>query len=296
MQNAGTLLPNDPSVLAPITVTSPVASDILSNNGVCTPVPSAAPGVASCTITLTSVEPNGRTLNASFSGSADLAASNGTGNLIVTAALTSQQVCIASDFRNVAVPGGSTIWFNSIFKVRDVTKQLIHVSFYQSSAQFQYTDPVGNAVTVNQKLPDANITIDPNATSASTTFDPVNNVWITTIPFDLDDNSFLTGMPWIAPAAGLPADVEPVNVCGTFASDVATVDIGWRWAAAAYSSFGSDNTTLGVKPMDTDFDNPGANHDLAGTPENYKQFVIPGARGKGGKNYTGSYSRSSVIE
>jgi hypothetical protein len=71
-------------------------------------------------------------------------------------------------------------------------------------------------------------------------------------PWDLDDNSFLTGMPWLVPSAGLPADVEPVTVCGAFASDVASVDIGWRWAAAAYSSFSSDSTALGVKPMDTD--------------------------------------------
>jgi hypothetical protein len=286
----------DPSVLAAIAVSSPVASDILSNNGVCTPAPSATTGVASCTITVTSVEPNGRTLNARFAGSADLIASNGTADLIVTAALQSQQVCIASDFRNVAVPGGSYVWFNSIFKVRDVTKQLIHISFFQSSVQFQYTDPAGNAVTVNQALPDAKITIDPNATAASTSFDPINNVWITTIPWDLDDNSFLTGMPWRVPSAGLPADVEPVTVCGTFASDVASVDIGWRWAAASYSGFSSDNTTLGVKPMDTDHDNQATNHDHAGTPENYIQFVIPGARGKGGKNYTGTYSKSAVIE
>jgi len=162
--------------------------------------------------------------------------------------------------------------------------------------QFQYTDPSGNLVTVNQPLPDAHIVIDPNATTASTSFDPVNNVWLTTIPWDLDDNSFLTGLPWAVSSAGLPADVEPVTVCGTFAADVADIDIGWRWAAAAYSSFSSDNTTLGVKPMDTDFDNPGTNNDRAGTPENYKQFVIPGARGKGGKNYTGSYSRSAIIE
>jgi hypothetical protein len=38
------------------------------------------------------------------------------------------------------------------------------------------------------------------------------------------------------------------------------------------------------------------NHDRAGTPENFKAFVIAGARGKGGKNYTGSYSRSAEIE
>jgi len=289
-------IPIDPGVLAPIAVGSGATTDVLSNNGVCTPVPSTTPGAASCTITITSVEPNGRTITANFPGSADLTVSNAAADLMVTAALLSQQACIASDFRNVAVPGGSYVWFNSIFKVRDVTKQLIHVSFFKSTVQFQYTDPAGNTVTVNQKLPDAQITIDPNATTASTSFDAINNVWITTIPWDLDDNSFLTGMPWHVPSAGLPADVEPVTVCGTFASDVASVDIGWRWAAAAFSSFSSDSTTLGVKPMDTDHDNQATNHDHAGSPENYIQFVIPGARGKGGKNYTGTYSRSAAIE
>jgi hypothetical protein len=151
-------------------------------------------------------------------------------------------------------------------------------------------------VTVNQAMPDAKIVIDPSVTTASTTFDAINNVWITTVPFDLDDAAFLTGLPWLVPAGGIPGDIEPVTFCGTFASDTAGVDIGWRWAAAAYSSFSSDNSVLGVKPMFTDHDNPGTNRDLAGTPENFKQFVIPGARGRGGKNYTGTYSRSAFIE
>jgi MBG domain (YGX type)/Bacterial Ig-like domain (group 3) len=290
------VIPIDPNVLANMTLTSPVVSDVLSNNGVCTPVPSTGPGVASCTITVTSIEPNGRTLKASFPGSADLTASSGSGALMVTAALQGQRACIRSDFRNVAVGGGNTIWFNSIFKVRDVTKQLVHVSFYQGTVQFQYTDATGKVLTVNQALPDAQITIDPSAAAASTAFDTVNNVWNTTIPWDLDDNAFLTGLPWTVPSAGLPGDVEPVTVCGTFASDVANIYIGWRWAAAVYSSFGSDNNTLGVKPMDTDHDNHGTNRDRVGTPENYKQFVIPGARGKGAENYTGSYSGSNAIE
>lgn len=290
------VIPIDPSVLAPFTLTSPFASDILTNGGACAPAPSASPGLASCTVGITSVEPNGRNLYASFAGTADLGPSTNSAELMVTASLLSQQVCINSDFRNVAVPGGSAIWFNSIFRVRDVSKQLINVSFFNSTVQFQYTDPLGNPVEVNLSLPDAHIVIDPNATSATTTFDPANNVWLTTIPFDLDDNAFLTGMPWLVPSAGLPADVEPVSWCGTFASDVADIDIGWRWAAAAYSSFGSDNTTVAVKPMDTDFDNQGTNNDHAGAPENYKSFVIPGARGKGRKNYTGSYSRSLIIE
>jgi hypothetical protein len=72
--------------------------------------------------------------------------------------------------------------------------------------------------------------------------------------------------------------------------------MGWCWSAAAYSSFSGDNTVLGVKPMDTDHDNPPVNRDRAGTPENFKTFVIPGARGRGGKNYTGSYSGSAEID
>ena len=121
-------------------------------------------------------------------------------------------------------------------------------------------------------------------------------MWITTTPFDLDDSAFLTGVPWLVPAGGIPGDIELVTWCGTFASDTPGVDIGWRWAAAAYASFSGDNATLGVKPMDTDHDNPAANHDNAGTPENFKSFLIPGARGKGGTNYTGSYSGSAKIE
>jgi hypothetical protein len=263
---------------------------------VCTLVPGAAPGIATCAVTLTAVEPNGRTLNASFPGSSALVASAGTADLVVTAPLESKMSCINSDFRNVGVPGGSYLWFNSIFKVRDVPRQRITISFFQSSVQFQYTDASRNVVTVNQTMPDARIVIDPSVTTPSTIFDAVDNVWITTIPFDLDDSAFLTGLPWLVPAGGLPADVEPVTWCGTFASDTAGVDIGWRWAAAAYSSFSGDSTTLGVKPMDSDQDNPAANHDNAGAPENFRGFVIPGARGKGGKNYTGSYSGSATIE
>jgi hypothetical protein len=35
---------------------------------------------------------------------------------------------------------------------------------------------------------------------------------------------------------------------------------------------------------------------LGRTPENFKQFAIAGARGKGGTNYTGTYSLNREIE
>jgi hypothetical protein len=55
-------------------------------------------------------------------------------------------------------------------------------------------------------------------------------------------------------------------------------------------------TRLGVKAMNTDHDNPPTNRDNAGTPETFKTLVIAGARGKGGTNYTGTYSGSAEIE
>jgi hypothetical protein len=293
---SGMVIPIDASLLAPLTATSTFSSDVLTNNGVCIPVPTVTPGQATCSLTVTSVEPNGHSINASFAGTADLVASTGAGDFMVTAAISGQPVCIASDFRNIAVAGGSAVWFNSIFKVHHVTRQLVHVSFFSSTAQFQYVNIHGGLVTVNESLPNAAITIDPSATVASTTFDPANNMWNTTLPWDLDDAGFLTGMPWTVPPGGLPGDVKPVTVCGTFASDVAGMEIGWRWAAAAYSSFGSNNSVLGVKPIDSDGDNPATNDDRAGTPENFKQFVIPGARGKGGRNYTGTYTHDNTVE
>ena len=290
------VIPIDPSVLGSITLTSTVATDVLSNNGVCTPLPSATPGVASCTLTVTSAEPNGRTLVANFAGSASLAAATGSVNLIVTTPVEGQRSCISSDFLNIRINGGDYIWFNSIFRIRFVHRQKINISFSGSSVQFRYRDRNGKLINVNQSVPDAHIVIDPSVRFGSTTFDSLKQVWITTIPWDLDDNAFLSGMSWRVPASGLPSDVEPVTWCGRFASDVPGMDIGWRWAAAAYSSFSSNDAVLGVKPMDTDRDGPFGNDDRAGTPDNFKRFVIPGARGWGGRNYTGSYSRAKEID
>lgn len=296
------VIPFDPAVLVPVTVSSPIVSDILSNAS-CTPVASSNPGIASCSVTLTAIEPNGRSIAAAFAGSPNLLASSAESNLTVTAPLESKVSCIKSDFRNVAVPGGSYIWFNSILNLndwhhwdRDDTTRKVTVTFFQSSVQFQYPDGTGNLVVVNQAMPDAKIVFDPGVTTPSTTYDGVNHVWLTTLPFDTDDAAFLSGMPWQVPSGGIPADIEPVTWCGTFASDTANVEIGWRWAAATYSTFSNDNTVLGVKPMNSDRDNPADNRDNAGTPENFKQYVVPGARGKGGRNYTGNYSGDGDID
>ena len=63
--------------------------------------------------------------------------------------------------------------------------------------------------------------------------------------------------------------------------------MNWQWAAAVYTSFSADPSMLGVKPVDDKVHSPYLNSDRAGTPENFKHFVIGGATGGGGANYTG---------
>jgi hypothetical protein len=53
---------------------------------------------------------------------------------------------------------------------------------------------------------------------------------------------------------------------------------------------GSSDFEAGAKPVDDKVQNPYLNADHAGTPENFKSYVIGGATGGGGSNYTGGYS------
>ena len=54
--------------------------------------------------------------------------------------------------------------------------------------------------------------------------------------------------------------------------------------------FVSDYNLIGVKPVDDNHASVYQNSDHAGTPENFKMFVVGGATGGGGSNYTGGYS------
>ena len=160
-------------------------------------------------------------------------------------------------------------------------------------ASLQFT---AGGATYNLPIPDATITFSPSATSATTSFDSSKNAWITNLPSTgLAGNSFLSGMTFPVPANGLPGGINPVTWSGTFYSDTSGVSINWQWAAAVYTSFGSDYRTLNVKPVDDTSASVYKNSDHAGTPEAYKTFVTGGARGGGGSNYTGSYSATASV-
>jgi len=286
-------------------ITSLIASDTFSpndstGNGTCVLTGNGAS--ASCMLTVTPVEADLHALTASYLGDSFHLASTQNADMTVTAPLVSQKVCLDAPFNGQAIPAGSTVWFNAVFQTngQKITK-LTHLTFYKQTIQIGSGTPM--------PVPDGVILFDPTALVASTTFDPADNRWNTTLPtYNLAGKNWLSGMPVRLPA-GLPGSTAPITWCGQFASDLSTISLGWQWAAAVYSSnsnfvlFDPNNSAsydlnpIGVKAVDDNkADVNYQNSDHAGTPENFLKFVIGGARGGGGGNYTGGYSGSGNLK
>ena len=191
---------------------------------------------------------------------------------------------IASNFNGTSIPGNSTIWFSSVIKPSlhgacPATVKLINQAI--KSSKF------------NLAVPNSEIHFVAGACPATTVYQ--NGVWVTTVGCDFTGNIFLSGLAYKVPAAGLPGGINPVTWSGTFTTDTAGVTMNWLWAAAVYTTFATDNNAIGVKPVDGNQCTSYLNSDHAGTPENYKPYVIGGARGGGGSNWTGSLSGTLSI-
>lgn len=153
----------------------------------------------------------------------------------------------------------------------------------------------GSGVNETLSAPNAAITFSPSATQATTSFNAATNTWNTTLPTShLSGNAFLDGFGFQVPAGGLPGGINSVTWTASF-STTSAVKINWQWAAAVYTSVTSDNNAAGVKPVDDNHASQYQNSDHAGTPENFESYVIGGARGGGGSNYTGSYSGTAAV-
>jgi hypothetical protein len=126
-----------------------------------------------------------------------------------------------------------------------------------------------------------------------------NNQWVTTVPLSgLAGNVFLDGVAVQAPTpGGFPGGIKDVTWQGMFFSPTPGLRIQWQWAAAIYrkADFSDDYNALGVKPVDDNQASAYHNSDHAGTPENFRPYVLGGARGGGGSNFTGSYSGTAAF-
>ena len=106
------------------------------------------------------------------------------------------------------------------------------------------------------------------------------------------DFAFMGGLEFQVPV-NFPGSISNINWSATISIDKVGVSAAWKWAAAVYTSLGA-HSVLNIKPKNGTTQNPYPNNDLAGTPENYKSFLVSGAKGSGGTNYTGTYSTTST--
>jgi hypothetical protein len=193
---------------------------------------------------------------------------------------------ITSNFNGTPIAAGNYLWLNSVLKASGLGSNPVTIFFNNAT--------IGTADTILH-VPNATITFSPTATSATTAYDSNTDTWFTTLPSSgVAGNTFLTGLSFPVPD-NIPGGVHGLTMTGCFVSDTPGVTVSWQWAAAAYTQFSTDYNALGIKPVDDDHASQYHNSDHAGTPENFKSFVIGGGTGGGGSNYTGSYSGTAQI-
>lgn len=112
-------------------------------------------------------------------------------------------------------------------------------------------------------------------------------------PVNTAGNDLLNAVAWQVPA-DLPGGIQNVTWSAKFFTKSNVQNMHWQWAAAVYTQFSDKFKDIQIKPVD-DNNYPPYNSDHAGTPEAFKQYVIGGATGGGGANYTGGYSGTVSI-
>jgi streptogramin lyase len=200
---------------------------------------------------------------------------------------------IGSNFNGTAITQNNYIWFSSVLKVSGLSSSTTTTMLFVN----QYIDFTASGKSFHLPVPDSRLTFDPTVTASTstTTFDTAANTWVIRVPTSgVSGNILLSGLAFQVPAGGLPGGINPVTWSGNLIDSAPNLSVHWQWAAAVYNHFSSDNTALGVKPLDM-ATGPYPNSDHAGTPEAYKSSVTGGARGGGGSNYTGSYSGTQKV-
>jgi hypothetical protein len=192
---------------------------------------------------------------------------------------------IVSNFNGTPISAGNYIWFNSVFTVHGLSSSPTTIAFNNATIQFS-----ANGNNYNLNVPGGTINFNPAIQMAKTVFDNNHQHWITSLAPGSSGNTFLVGYTFQVPNGGLPGGINPVTWSGQFTTDTQGITIQWQWAAAVYTSFSNDYNAIGVKPIDANQGSQYLNSDHAGTPENEKAYVVGGARGGGGSNWTGSYS------
>jgi len=198
---------------------------------------------------------------------------------------------IKHHFNAKSIQAGHYIWFNSSFKPSGIYKwgRKDPVTILVTNSRISFT-VYGKKYSL--AVPDSRIRFAHDIRSATTHF--VNNVWETNVPLSFRDDVFMGGLSYLVPAR-LPRNIKNVTWTADVTIDKPGVSLDWKWGAGIYSQF-AGHDGLAIKPVDGWRYNTYWNFNSAGTPENYKKYLVPGATGnKHGKTYTGHQSRHKKI-
>ena len=207
--------------------------------------------------------------------------------LVASTSVSATTISIASNFNGTDILG-NYIWYNAHLTTLPTTEG----SLLFTNQSVANDDP--SIATYN--IADALITFVSGTGSATTTFNNSLNRWETTVYLDSSPGDPFFGGLGVLPGIELSGS-NPV----TWTADVAASSsllgesFNWQWAAAAYTSFTTDFTSLEVAAIDgynctTGGGGTPATNVQSGTPCTYTSFVTGGARGGGGSNFTGSNS------
>jgi hypothetical protein len=195
---------------------------------------------------------------------------------------------ITSNFNGTAIPSGRTLWFSAVAKAKGLGTNPVTVNVTDASVSF-----TANGTPYAIDLPDSTIIFDPTATSATISYDPIKG-WAETVPSSIGGNVLIDAGQY-AVTSDLPGGIKNVTLTANFNASSSGVTLNWAWSAAAYSQFNPDNSQVGVKPVDDNQVSQYKNSDHAGTPESEKSYVVGGAMGGGGSNYTGGLSGTLAV-
>jgi hypothetical protein len=203
---------------------------------------------------------------------------------------------LQSNFNENLIAGVSDVWFSASMSPQNINPSTT-TNFFMTNGTLTFTE---NNQNFSLSVPDSIVTFSPNVTTASTSFDTVNNRWVTVAPTSgYSGNTFLGAVAYQVPNEGLPGSISNVVWTAAFSTDTPGASFTWQWAAAPYSSLPSttdvnnnqvcDYNSCNVKPVDGPRCNNWNDNENAGTPEGYQSYVYAGATCDGVSNHTGNY-------
>ena len=146
---------------------------------------------------------------------------------------------ITVNFNGTAINSGSYVWFNSALKPSGLGSQPV---------TFRFTQQTISSPDFTLMVPDATVTFDPAATSATTSF--IGGMWVTRVPSSgLAGGTFLSAVSFQVPV-NIAGGLKNVTWRGTIIPDTPGTSLQWQWGGAVYRNFSTEYNTLGVKPVD----------------------------------------------